>query len=183
MEPRLYWQTTIFWRPFVKRFALWSCKVWLTSVERHWCSTKPRRETRWNLPVCPKLANRSQPLVGRSSPYYEDVWKRYCCLIFFRLSIYALVAKIQPDKFVWWCADGDFWRFFRPVFSVSRMQHISDLQYKFALRPHHMWKYGRHPISEYGRRPISDRWEYQENQESTTAAKYNGLPITMGCHD
>jgi len=22
---------------------------------------------------CPKLANRSQPLVGRSSPYYEDV--------------------------------------------------------------------------------------------------------------
>ena len=28
---------------------------------------------------------------------------------FFRLSIHALVAKIQPDKFVRWCADGDFW--------------------------------------------------------------------------
>jgi len=24
------------------------------------------------------------------------------------------------------------------------MQHISDLHPKFALRPHHVWKYGRH---------------------------------------
>jgi len=29
--------------------------------------------------------------------------------------------------------------FLRPVFSVSRMQHISDLHSKFALRPHHVW--------------------------------------------
>jgi len=27
---------------------------------------------------------------------------------FFRLSIHALVAKIQPDKMVRWRADGDF---------------------------------------------------------------------------
>jgi len=26
------------------------------------------------------------------------------------------------------------------------MQYISDLHSKFALRPHHVWKYGRHPI-------------------------------------
>jgi len=25
--------------------------------------------------------------------------------------------------------------------------HISDMHSKFALRPHHVWKYGRHPIS------------------------------------
>jgi len=25
------------------------------------------------------------------------------------------------------------------------MQHVSDLHPKFALRPHHVWKYGRHP--------------------------------------
>jgi len=31
--------------------------------------TLPRRETRWNLLGCPKLANRSQPLVGQSSPH------------------------------------------------------------------------------------------------------------------
>jgi len=44
------------------------------------------------------------------------------------------------------------WRFLatflRPVFSVSRVQHISDLHSKFALRPHNVWKYGKHPISD-----------------------------------
>jgi len=44
------------------------------------CRSMPRRETRWNLQGCPKLANRSQPLVGRSSPYCGDMWRRYCCL-------------------------------------------------------------------------------------------------------
>jgi len=28
------------------------------------------------------------------------------------------------------------------------VQHISDVHSKFALRPHHVWKYGRHPISD-----------------------------------
>ena len=57
--------------------------------------TKPKRETRWNLQVCPKLTKQSQPLVGRSSPYYGDMWRRYCCLTsFFRLAIHALFAKI-----------------------------------------------------------------------------------------
>ena len=79
----------------------------------------PKRESRWNLQGCPKLANRSQPLVGRSSPHYEDMWRRYRCLTsFFRLSIYASAAKIQPDKAVRWCQNGDF---LRPVFSVSRV--------------------------------------------------------------
>jgi len=28
------------------------------------------------------------------------------------------------------------------------VQHVSDLHPKFALRLHHVWKYGRHPISD-----------------------------------
>ena len=43
----------------------------------------PRRETRWNSQGCPKLPNRSQLLVGRSSPYCEDIWRRYCGLTSF----------------------------------------------------------------------------------------------------
>jgi len=106
--------------------------------------TLPRGESRWNLQGCPKLANRSQPLIGRSSPYYEDMWRRYRCLTsFFRLSIHASAAKIQPNKVVRWCQNI----FLCPVLSVSRVQHISDMHSKFALRPHHVWKYGRHPIS------------------------------------
>jgi len=50
--------------------------------------TLPRCETRWNLWECPKLANRSQPLVGRSSIYCRDMWGRYCCLpSFFRIVV------------------------------------------------------------------------------------------------
>ena len=32
------------------------------------------------------------------------------------------------------------------LYSASCMQHVSDLRLKFALRPHHVWKYSRHPI-------------------------------------
>jgi len=68
--------------------------------------------------------------------------------IFFQLSIRALVAKIQPDKVVPWCRDGDF---FASCISASCVRYISDVHSKFALRPHHVWKYGRHPVC--------DRWD------------------------
>jgi len=64
---------------------------------------------------------------------------------FFRFSIRALVAKIRADKVVRWCRDGDF---LRPVFAASRVQRISDLHSKFAVRPHHVPKCGKHPISD-----------------------------------
>ena len=66
---------------------------------------------------------------------------------YFRLSIRVLVAKIQPDKFVRWCLQmAIFGDFLRPVFSASRVQQVSDQHLKFALKPQHMWQYGRHPI-------------------------------------
>jgi len=36
--------------------------------------------------------------------------------------------------------------FLRPVFAASRVQHVSDLHLKVALRPHYVCKYGKHPI-------------------------------------
>ena len=73
--------------------------------------------------------------MGRSSPYCEDMCGRYCCLTsFFPIVDSALIAKIQPVR---WCPDDDFFAsFLSPVFSASRVQHISDLHSKFALRPH-----------------------------------------------
>ena len=48
------------------------------------------------------------------------------------------------------CAMVRRWRIFgdflHPVFSASHVQHILDLHPKFAVRPHHVWKYGRHAI-------------------------------------
>ena len=58
-------------------------KVWLMPLLECSAVTLPRRETRSNLQGCPKLANRSQPLVGQSSPYYQNMWRRYCCLTSF----------------------------------------------------------------------------------------------------
>jgi len=42
--------------------------------------TLSRRKTHWNLLGCPELTKWSQPLVGWSSPYCEDMWRRYCVL-------------------------------------------------------------------------------------------------------
>jgi len=41
---------------------------------------------------------------------------------------------------------ANFGDFLRPVLLASRVQHVSDLHLKFALRPHYVWKYGRHPV-------------------------------------
>jgi len=58
---------------------------------------------------------------------------------FFPIVDTCLSCEDIADKVVRWCPDGDF---LRPVFSASRVQHVSDLHFKFALRPHHVWKYG-----------------------------------------
>jgi len=55
--PGLCWTPQFGWRPLLECRAV----------------TLPRRETRWNLLGCPKLTKRSQPLVGRSSPYCGDI--------------------------------------------------------------------------------------------------------------
>ena len=116
--------------------------------------TLPRRESSWNLVGCPKLVNRSQPLVSRSSSYcggyLEDIF--WCLIVFFPIVDTCLSCEDMARQS---CAMVPRWRFlatfWRPVFSASRLQQVSDLHLKFALRPHHVWKYGRHPIS--------DRWD------------------------
>jgi len=87
--------------------------------------TLPRCKTRWNLQGCPKLANRSQPLVGRSSPYYKDMWRRYRCLTSFFTIIDTCrrcPAKIQPDKVCDGAKNGDF--FASCILSEPRAAHF-----------------------------------------------------------
>jgi len=47
------------------------------------CSNAAKTRNQLNLVGCPKLTKRSQPLVGRSSPYCGDIWRTYCCLTSF----------------------------------------------------------------------------------------------------
>jgi len=142
-----------------------NCLTWLEVIKQNkrgcffWTQcrcravTLPRRETSWNLQGCPKWPNRSQPLVDWSSPYCGDVWRTYCCLTsFFPIVDTCLSCEDIARQS---CAMVPRWRFLatflRIVFSASCVQQVSDLHSKFALRPHHVWKYGRHPIS--------DRWD------------------------
>ena len=76
--------------------------------------TLPRRESRWNLQGCPKLANRSQPLVGESSPYCKNMWGRYCCLTsFFSDCRYVpSLRRYRPTKLCDGAQMANFWRFF-----------------------------------------------------------------------
>ena len=72
--------------------------------------TLPSRETRLNLEGCPKLPNRSQPLVGRSSPYYQDMWRRYHCLTgFFPIVDTSLSCEDTARQS---CVMVPRWRFF-----------------------------------------------------------------------
>ena len=60
--------------------------------------TKTTREIRLNLLGCPKVASRSQPLVGQSSPYCEGMWRRYCRLTSLTRRASKPVAGVQSEK-------------------------------------------------------------------------------------
>ena len=55
------------------------------------------------------------------------------------------LRRYSPTKL---CDGAKIAIFLRPVFSASRVRHMPDMHSNFALRPHRVWKYGRHPISD-----------------------------------
>ena len=109
--------------------------------------TLPTHETRWNYLGCPKLTKWSQPLVGRSSPYCGGHVEEILLLNdFFPIVDTCLSCEDIARQS---CGMVPRWRFLAtflgPAFAASRVQHLSYLHSKFALGPHHVSKYGRHP--------------------------------------
>jgi len=111
--------------------------------------TKPRpMQTHWNFLGCP-APNSPNEL----SRYWAEVHHivRICggellCNKFFPIMDTCLGCEDIAQQS---CAMVRRWRILRPVFPASRVhvQHISGAHSKFALRPHHVWNYGRYPIS------------------------------------
>jgi len=108
--------------------------------------TKARCKTSWNLLGCSK-----QPISAVSGPKFTILWGRAEEILLFN-NFFSIVDTYLSCENVAWqnCAMVRRWRIFvfflHPVFSASRMQHISDLHSKFALRQYHVQNYGRHLI-------------------------------------
>jgi len=114
--------------------------------------TLPRLETRWNLLGVPQTR---QQISAASGPNFSILWGyvgRYCCLRGFSIVDTWLACEDIAQQS---CALVPRWRIFgdflSPAFPASRVQQVSNLHPKFPLRPHHVWKYGRHPFC--------DRWD------------------------
>jgi len=118
-----------------------SCKVWLDSSERRRCSNKAKTLNLLKFAGVPQTTESISAISGLKFTILWGHVGRYCCLtcLFPIIDICLSCEDITRQS----CAGGDF---LHPVFSASRVQHISDLHSKFAVRPHHVWKYGRHPI-------------------------------------
>ena len=61
-----------------------------------------------------------------------------------QMCIYSVPAQETAEDRVKFC-----WPPLSDIGAVAkprRVQRISDMHSKFALRPHHVWKYGRHPV-------------------------------------
>jgi len=108
----------------------------------------PRRETRWNYLGCPKT---NETISAASGPKFTILWGHVEEIMLLNKFFFLIVDTCLSceDIAQQSCPMVPRWRFLAtflgPAFAASRVQHISDLHSKFALGPHHVSKYGRHP--------------------------------------
>ena len=114
------------------------------------CSNTAKTRNPLKLAGVPQTTAPISATSGRSSPYCGDIWRRYLLLNKFFFPIVDTCLSCE-DMARQSCMMLRRWRIFgyflRTVFSASHVQHhVSGLHPKFAVRPHHVWKYGRHSI-------------------------------------
>jgi len=122
--------------------------VWLTPTSRVPCSNAAKTRNPLKFAGVP-LTN--ETISAASSPKFTILWGHVEEILllnrFFPIVDTCLSCEDIARQS---CAMVRRWRFFasflRPVFPASRVQSISDLHSKFALRPHHVWMYGRHRV-------------------------------------
>ena len=120
-------------------------KVWLTLTTRVPCSNAAKMQKSLKLAG---VSQTRQQISAVSGSISLTLWQHVEQVLLFNKFFFPIVDTcLTCEGTAWqsrrWCRDGDF---LPPVFSASRVQYISDQHAKFALRPHHVWKYGRHPV-------------------------------------
>jgi len=115
-------------------------KVWLTPTTRVPCSNAAKTR---NPLKCAGVPQTHEPISVASGPKFTILWEHVGEILllnnFFLTVDMCLtcedIARHSCAIVHRWLIFGDF---LRPVFSASRVQHVSDLHSKFALRPHHV---------------------------------------------
>jgi len=133
------------WRPLFNTTKLGWCPVLECRAV-----TLPRRKTRWNV-MCWGAPNSPTDL-SRYWLKFTILWKHVGETLLFNKFFPIVdtclrcedIARRSHAMLPRWRI---FCNFLGP-FPASRMQQFSDLHPKFALGPHHVWKYSRHPISD-----------------------------------
>jgi len=129
------------WRP------LFDEAVWLTPTTRVPCSNAAKTQNRLKLPGVPQT---NETISAASGPKFTILWGYVEEILllntFFPIVDICLSCEYIARQSCWMVSR---WRFLTtflgPAFAASRMQQLSDLHSKFALGPHHVSKYGRHP--------------------------------------
>jgi len=133
-------------------------QVWLTPTT--WLPCSNAAKTRNPLKFAGVPTTRQQ-ISAVSRPKFTILWGHVEDILllnkFFPIvDMYLSCEDIAQQS----CGMVPRWRFLaiflRPVFSASRVQQVSDLHLKFALRPH---------VRKYGRHPISEDWDYARKNE------------------
>jgi len=89
------------------------------------------------------------------------------------------ISRYSPTKL---CDGAKMEIFLRPVFPASRVQHISYLHSKFALGPHHVWKYGI-DIQSAAAGIRRRKKKKKERKIETTGQKIMSAAATQGGHN
>ena len=131
------------WRPLL------NAAVWLTPTTRVPCSNAGKTRKPLRFAGVPQSTG---PISAAGGPKFTILWahvEEICCLTsFFPIVDICLTCEDIARQS---CPMVPRWRFLAtflgPAFAASRVQLISDLHSKFALGPHHVSKYGRHPAA------------------------------------
>ena len=111
-------------------------KVWLTPTTRKSCSNAAKTRNPLKLGGVPQTTG---PISAACGLKCTILWGRVEEILllnkfFFDYRYVPYLRDIARQS----CAMVARWRFLRPVFSASRVQQVSYLHLKFALRPHYV---------------------------------------------
>jgi len=91
-----------------------------------------------------------------------------------------LLQRYSPTKLCDGAQMEIFGAFLRPAFPVSRVQQVSDLHLKIALRPHTHTMCGSMVDIQFTAAEIRRGKKKEERKMEITGQKYNGLPYYIG---